>query len=207
MSLLKRIFGLAPQPGTQGPRDVVTVVSGLPRSGTSMAMKMLEAGGLQPLTDNLRTADNDNPKGYYEFERVKALDKGDTAWVPEAKGKVVKVISALLRYLPPDHHYKVIFMQRRLKENVASQKKMLVNRGEATDTVTDEELMVLLEKHLKTVYAWLNSQPNVDVLYVKYHEVVENPREQARVLNAFLGGILDEDKMAHVADEKLYRNR
>ena len=207
MSLLKRIFGLAPQPGTRGPRDMITVVSGLPRSGTSMAMKMLDAGGLEPLTDNLRTADNDNPKGYYEFERVKSLDKGDTAWVPEARGKVVKVISALLRYLPPDQHYKVIFMQRRLKENVASQKKMLVNRGEATDTVTDEELMVLLEKHLKTVYAWLNSQPNVDVLYLKYHEVVENPREQARIINAFLGGILDEDKMAHVADEKLYRNR
>src|SRR5687768_1736541 len=110
-------------------RDVITVVSGLPRSGTSMMMKMLEAGGLEPVVDHVRKPDEDNPKGYYEFERVKALEN-DREWLPEAKGKFVKVISMLLRHLPADHRFKVIFMQRNMPEVLASQKKMLVRRGE-----------------------------------------------------------------------------
>lgn len=185
----------------------IVVVSGLPRSGTSMMMKMLEAGGLEVLTDNVRTADEDNPKGYYEFERVKALDKGDTGWLPEAEGKVVKVISALLKHLPADHHYKVIFMIRKLDENLASQKKMLERRGEPTDLVSDEELRGLLEKHLEMVRGWLDSQPNINVVYPKYHEVVENPRGHAEQVNAFLGNRLDVDAMATVADRSLYRNK
>ncbi|NJN53987.1 MAG: sulfotransferase [Anaerolineae bacterium] len=120
MSFFKKLFK------TDQP---VIIVSGLPRSGTSMMMKMLEVGGIPPLTDQIRTADNDNPKGYYEFERVKQLDKGDTAWVADAQGKVVKVISQLLRYLPADQEYRVIFMRRNMDEILASQQKMLINRG------------------------------------------------------------------------------
>lgn len=188
-------------------RDYITIVSGLPRSGTSMMMKMLEAGGLEPLTDNVRTADEDNPKGYYEFERVKALDKGDTEWLPLAQGKVVKVISALLKYLPSEYQYKVIFMRRRLEENIESQKKMLINRGEDTDAVSDEELTALLEKHLRQIDAFLNSQANIDLLYVPYHEMVQDPQANIRMVNAFLDNSLDAGRMVEVVDAGLYRNR
>ncbi|MBL1217036.1 MAG: sulfotransferase family protein [Planctomycetes bacterium] len=192
--------------GSLDPGTIV-IVSGLPRSGTSMMMKMLEAGGLDPLIDNVRTADDDNPKGYYEFERVKALDKGDTEWLPMAQGKVVKVISALLKYLPSEYRYKVIFMRRRLEENIESQKKMLVNRGEDTEAVSDEELGALLEKHLRQIDTFLNSQPNIDLLYVPYHEMVQDPHANISMVNAFLGNALDAGKMTEVVDAKLYRNR
>lgn len=185
----------------------ITVVSGLPRSGTSMMMKMLEAGGMTILTDQQRGADVDNPKGYYEFERVKQLDKGDTAWLPEAQGKVVKVISALLGYLPAGYTYKVIFMNRQIEEVLASQKKMLERRGEPTDRVSDEELARLFDKHLEKVRAWLQEQPNVAVLDVDYNQMLADPRPWAPRINRFLGNILDEAAMLAVVDPQLYRNR
>lgn len=187
-------------------QDVVTIVSGLPRSGTSMMMKMLEAGGMQPLTDNIRTADEDNPKGYYEFERVKQVAT-DQAWLDDARGKVVKMISALLKPLPPAYHYKIIFMQRRMEEVLASQKKMLIRRGEQPDAVADQKMAALYEKHLRQIEAWLAEQPNMDVLYVTYHEIIARPREHAEQINRFLGGGLDVDQMVGVVDHMLYRSR
>jgi hypothetical protein len=185
----------------------VTVVSGLPRSGTSMMMKMLEAGGIPPMTDEIRTADTDNPKGYYEFERVKQLDKGDTAWVKDAQGKVVKVISALLKHLPADYHYRVIFMRRSMPEILASQKKMLVHRGESSSDVDDAKMTELFQKHLASVQEWLGSQPNVSVLYIHYSEMLADPLPQIDTINEFLGGNLDVEKMADIVDPNLYRNR
>lgn len=199
MSFLKKLFKPSPKP--------VTVVSGLPRSGTSMMMKMLEAGGIPPITDEIRAADKDNPKGYYEFERVKQLDKGDTAWVADAQGKTVKVISQLLRHLPADYTYKVVFMRRNMEEIVASQNKMLVNRGEDLDKVSDEEITGLFEKHLAQVMTWLDNQPNVEVLYIHYSEMLSNPQPQAELLNNFLGTHLDVQAMTAVIDPNLYRNR
>src|SRR5690554_4050220 len=137
--LLHKLFGSRIDQPQEQARPVI-VVSGLPRSGTSMMMKMLEAGGLRVFVDNLRTPDPDNPEGYYEYERVKQLDKGDTAWVGEAQGQVVKVISALLEHLPAEHRYQVIFMNRNIGEVLASQKKMLQRRGEATDKISDEAM-------------------------------------------------------------------
>lgn len=188
-------------------RKPVYIVSGLPRSGTSMMMKMLEAGGIAPLTDKIRAADEDNPKGYYEFERVKKLDKGDTAWVSDARGKSVKVISALLKYLPSEHHYKVIFMRRKTEEILASQKQMLIRRGEPTDRVSDEELTGYFKKHLQAVDSWLNSQENVDSFYISYNEVMENPAEAVAKINAFLDDTLDAQSMVAIADPKLYRQK
>lgn len=185
----------------------VVVVSGLPRSGTSMMMKVLEAGGLTPVTDELRSADEDNPKGYYELERVKQMDKGDTAWVADAQGKVVKVISALLEYLPPDYQYKVVFMRRNMDEILASQKKMLERRGEPTDRVSDEDLTRLFAKHLQKVETWMRAQPNFAVFYADYNDMLANPEPFVRQINQFLGGGLDEAKMATVVDPNLYRNR
>lgn len=191
----------------RAPSQPVIVVSGLPRSGTSMMMKMLEAGGLPILTDQVRAADEDNPKGYYEFERVKQLDKGDHAWLPEAQGKAVKVISALLEHLPPDYTYRVLFVERRMEEVLASQKKMLARRGEPTDRVSDEEMARLFAKHVQKVKLWLSAQPNFSVLYVDYNRMLADPWPYVRQINQFLGGRLDEARMVEVVDPALYRNR
>ncbi|MCA9917518.1 MAG: sulfotransferase domain-containing protein [Anaerolineales bacterium] len=197
--IFKKLFGSS--------KPVVTVVSGLPRSGTSMMMKMLEAGGIPPLTDKIRTADDDNPKGYYEFERVKQMDKGDTAWMADAEGKTVKVISQLLRYMPAEHEYKVIFMRRNMSEILASQKKMLINRGEDPDQASDEEISALFEKHLNSVMDWMAARPNVSVMYVHYSDMLANPMPQVALINEFLGGNMDVQAMAEVVDPNLYRNR
>jgi hypothetical protein len=188
-------------------QQIVTVVSGLPRSGTSMMMRMLDAGGISPLTDELREADKDNPKGYYEFERVKKLDEGDTDWVKEAQGKSVKVISALLKHLPSGYTYKIIFMRRKMEEILSSQRQMLIRRGEPTDSVSDEELTELFRKHLAQIQAWIDGQANVEVMYVSYNDVMENPIEQSQRINLFLGDRLDVESMVSVVDQALYRQR
>jgi hypothetical protein len=185
----------------------IVVVSGLPRSGTSMMMKMLNAGGIQPMTDELRKADVDNPKGYYEFERVKKLRAGDVEWLEEARGKVVKVISALLEYLPATYSYRVIFVQRNMQEVLASQKKMLAHRGEDATAGDDEAMAQMFESHLQKVYRWLEEQPSFSVLYVDYNQLLLDPEPWAQQINEFLSGALEVDRMAEVVDPKLYRNR
>jgi len=197
--IFKKLFG--------SKQEVVTVISGLPRSGTSMMMKMLEAGGIPPLTDKFRTADDDNPKGYYEFERVKQMDKGDTTWMADAEGKTVKVISQLLKHMPDGHAYKVIFMRRNMSEILASQKKMLVNRGEDPDQAPDEEISALFEGHLNSVMDWMAARPNVSVIYIHYSDMLANPVPQVAQINEFLGGTMDTQAMASVVDPNLYRNR
>jgi hypothetical protein len=171
-----------------------------------MMMKMLEAGGLEPITDNIRTADEDNPKGYYELEKVKEL-KNDASWVDEARGKVVKVISALLQDLPKDHRYKIVFMQRLMPEILASQKQMLVRRGQPTDRVPDEKMAAMFEKHLEKIYGWIAEQPNMEVLYVKYNEVLADPASAASAIAEFLGLPVDQAAMTSVVDAQLYRQR
>ena len=184
----------------------VTIVSGLPRSGTSMMMKILKAGGMKILTDEIRTADEDNPKGYYELERVKQLEH-DQAWLEDAGGKAVKIIAALLKHLPSDYTYRVVFMRRRLEEILASQKKMLVRRGEPTDTISDEKMAELFRQHLKRIETWLDERPSIKVLYVNYNEVIEKPVEHAQRINQFLGNTLNVENMAGVVDKALYRQR
>lgn len=186
--------------------DRITVVSGLPRSGTSMMMSMLVAGGLEPVIDNIRTADDDNPKGYFEFERVKQLEK-DRAWLPGAQGKVVKIISALLKHLPPDHSYNIVFMQRKMEEVLASQKQMLIRRGEPTDRINDDKMAELFRKHLKDVESWLAAQPICRVLYINYNGVLENPASHVTTLNDFLGNALSAEAMLSVVDKALHRQR
>ena len=187
--------------------EPIVIVSGLPRSGTSMMMKMLEAGGLTVMTDAIRQADIDNPKGYYEYERVKNLEKEtDKSYVREARGKVLKVISFLLKDLPEDNYYRVIFMRRHLDEVIASQNKMLDRRGE--DAIQDRETMAeAYRNHLAAVKILIRKRPNLEMLEFRYDEAVKNPKEAARSVNAFLGGALDERAMAAVIDGELYRNR
>jgi len=188
-------------------KDHIIIVSGLPRSGTSMMMKMLDAGGLPILTDNLREADANNPKGYYEFERVKELPNGDYGWIPEAGGKVVKIVTGLIMNLPSDARYKVIFMQRAMKEVLSSQKKMLGRLGREDDKVEDEKMKKIYQEHLKQVNAWIAKQPNIEVLYVNYNTMLDNPLESLQKVNEFLGGDLDVKVMAGVVDKELYRER
>ena len=185
----------------------IVLVSGLPRSGTSMAMKMLEAGGMEIIVDNIRTADEDNPKGYFEDERVKELaEMDDTTWLHAARGKVIKVVSSLLQYLPKDNSYKVVFMRRNLHEVLASQAKMLDRRGEE-NTSEDEDMLRMYESHLDKVKFQLRFRDWFDVLYLDFSEVVGDPETQAKRLNEFVGGHLDVEKMATQVDPNLYRNR
>ncbi len=189
-----------------GNNDVIVVVSGLPRSGTSMMMKMLEAGGIEPLSDNIRTSDDDNPKGYYEFERVKRL-KTDKEWIPLAKGKAVKVISMLLQELPSTNSYKVIFMHRHMEEILASQQQMLINRNKPADDKSQARMAALYRKHLRGIESWLEGQPNFDVLYLHYHEVLGNPQKYCAMINEFLGKGLDATRAGEIVDKKLYRQQ
>jgi Sulfotransferase domain len=187
-------------------QDTITIVSGLPRSGTSMMMKMLEAGGMPVLTDHLRTADVDNPRGYYEFERVKQIEH-DQAWLPDACGQAVKMVAALLKHLPAEYSYKVIFMRRNIVEVLASQRQMLVRRGEAPDAVPDARMAELFGKHVERIEAWLAGQPNMDVLHVHYSDVLADPEGEAERVNCFLDNTLDTERMAQVVDPDLYRQR
>jgi hypothetical protein len=185
----------------------VVVVSGLPRSGTSMLMKMLEAGGLQALTDGQRSADEDNPKGYYELERVKDLaQERDKSYLRNARGKVVKVISFLLKSLPADLNYRVIFVKRNLDEVLASQRKMLERRGETDDT-PEARMRELLEGEVWRAGYLLRHAAQFESIEVEYAELVARPEENARRIAAFLGGGLDAQAMASVVDPALYRNR
>ncbi len=171
-----------------------------------MMMKMLHAGGMEVLTDHIRAADEDNPEGYYEFERVKRIEN-DQAWLDDAQGKAVKMISALLKHLPPAFHYQVIFMQRSMGEVLASQKKMLIRRGEYSDKVSEGEMAAIFERHLAQVEAWLGEQPNMEVIYVRYDQVLQDSVAQADRVNQFLGGLLDAQAMSQVVDPALYRQR
>lgn len=201
ISFFKKLFG------GKNYGDPIYVISGLPRSGTSMAMKMLDAGGLGTVVDGERTADEDNPKGYFEDERVKRLhEMTDKTWVKEARGKVIKVISFLLKDLPDTNYYKVVFMRRNLDEVLASQNKMLDNRGEPNET-PDDRMKELYKTHVGQVENLLAARENYEVIYMDYTAILDKPLECAIKLNGFLDLDLDTDKMASVVDKNLYRNR
>ena len=185
----------------------VIVVSGLPRSGTSMMMKMLEAGGIPVWLDGVREADEQNPKGYYELERVKELDKGvDKAWVREGRGRAVKVISSLLEHLPATNNYQVVFMNRDIQEVLASQTKMLADRGEDRG-VADETLHKHYEKHLCRVKEFVSNEPWFSSIDVHYTDVLNDAHKVSAHLNRFLGRKLHLPRMREVVDGQLYRNR
>jgi len=187
--------------------EPIVIVSGLPRSGTSMVMKMLEAGGLTILTDGVRTADEDNPKGYYEVERVKSLAaEEDKGWLAGARGKGIKVISYLLRSLPATYNYRVVFIRREIEEVLASQRKMLARRGETEETAP-ERMRSLFEDDLWRARYQLQHRPEFETIELHYSAVLARPLEEARRLAAFLDGKLDAEAMAAAVDPQLYRNR
>jgi hypothetical protein len=185
---------------------MITIVSGLPRSGTSLMMQMLVAGGMVPLSDGKRQADEDNPRGYLEWERIKQLPQ-DPGCIVEAEGKVVKVISRLLVALPTGHEYKIIFVERPLPEVLASQDQMLRRRGAPTEGTDPAVMSAAFEKHLREVHAWLDGKPHVKALRVAYHDVLRDAKSVAEKLAKFLGVELNLEAMVRQVDESLYRNR
>lgn len=188
-------------------RGTVTIVSGLPRSGTSMMMQMLEAGGMEIFTDKERTADESNPKGYYEHEAVKAL-KRNQSFMLDAEGKVVKVIAQLLPNLRKDFRYQVIFMERDIMEVVRSQQKMLKRQGKRIkEDVLPMHLVNQFNDTLKKVEKWAENSPNVEIKYISHRDIIDAPFMQAMIVNDFLEGGLAVEKMAEMVDGSLYRER
>jgi len=185
---------------------MITIVSGLPRSGTSLMMQMLDAGGLPVLSDGERKADIDNPKGYLEWERIKQLPK-DPSLIAEAEGKVVKVISQLILSLPSGHEYRIVFMQRPLPEVLKSQDEMLRRRGSADSNADQSAIEEAFQRHLIEVNKWLAGKTNMRVARVHYHRVLREAKAVAEEIVAFLQVPLDIEAMVRQVDGSLYRNR
>ena len=189
-----------------GQPPFVAIVSGLPRSGTSMMMKMLESGGVPVMTDNLREADIDNLNGYYEF--LPALKvKNDSSWLKDANHKAVKMVYQLLYDLPDGFEYRVLMMRRAIDEVLASQKKMLQRLGKPTDTIPDEKMAELFRAGLSKFETWVAQKPNFRIIDVDYNKMVADPLPQIDAINKLLGGSLDTDAMVEVVSPELYRNR
>jgi Sulfotransferase domain len=158
------------------------------------------------VTDELRRADSDNPNGYFEFETVRQMAEGNVAWLENARGKAVKVISALLEHLPPNYSYKIIYLERDLKELLASQHKMLENRNEKP-TASDAEIELQIQQHMSAMKPWLVRQPNMEVLFVNYNALMKNPERFCEQISEFIEMPLDQNRMCAVPDQHLYRNR
>ncbi len=187
----------------------VVIVSGLPRSGTSLMMQAIHAGGMEVFVDEERPADENNKKGYYEHQLVKKIARNKT-WISDAVGKGVKVISHLVQHLPARYKYKIIFMERHLSEITRSQQKMLKRLGKET-TESNEKinapLYIKFGEHLRDIKSWLEDQPHIEVCYVNYNEMINNPAGEAARVNNFLGKTLNVDKMSAVVDMELYREK
>jgi hypothetical protein len=185
---------------------MITIVSGLPRSGTSLMMQMLVAGGMAALSDGERKADTDNPRGYLEWERIKQLPK-EPSLIAEAEGKVVKVISQLLLSLPDGHEYRVVFMQRPLPEVLKSQDEMLRRRGTSEGGGDTSAIEDAFQRHLIEVNRWLNGKSHVRTLRVHYHRTLREPKATAEAVAGFLEIPMDLEAMTREVDQSLYRNR
>lgn len=188
--------------------DEVVVVSGLPRSGTSMLMQMLAAGGLPLLVDDRRSADEDNPRGYFEYEPVKRLSQGND-WIHTARGKGVKIVAPLLRYVPLDERYRIILIDRDLDEVLASQQQMIERRGAATpeSALGRARLRDEFARQLAALRFRLIDWHGASVVRLDYAAAVQHPHATAEQVDAFLGGQLDVHAMAAAVDRELHRHR
>lgn len=173
-----------------------------------MMMSAIKAGGMPLVVDEIRQADDNNPKGYYEFERVKKLPKGDTGWLETAQGKAVKIISALLEYLPEEYNYRVIFMERDLGEILASQQRMMIRNGKDHNfSDEDNQLYQSFFDHLAVINRWLDGRKGIQTLYVSYNDILSDPIAQFQIVADFLDGKVDPAAMAKVVDPALYREK
>ena len=185
---------------------MITVVSGLPRSGTSLMMQMLEQGGMEVLTDEMRKADENNQRGYYEYEKVKSLAK-DPSWLGEAEGKAVKIIAQLLFFLPRNFEYRILFMERNMDEIIGSQSKMLQNLGQTGANLDPSVLIQAFQKQMDQAKAVITQAPNIEWMSVSYNDVLNDPKPIVKQVNAFLKDALSIEDMTSVVDDSLYRTR
>ena len=190
---------------TAVPNHQIVIGTGLPRSGTSMMMKMLEAGGVPALCDGQRAADRDNPNGYYEFEAVKKT-RQDSRWLQQAMGKAVKMVYSLLYDLPAGRQYKVIFMRRDLSEILASQNQMLKNMN-LSSRVDDARMATLFDAEITRFRKWIVTSKQIDFVEVPYNDIASGNLIPLKQINSHLGGRLNTAAMAAVVDSSLYRNR
>lgn len=183
-------------------KEQIVIVSGLPRSGTSLMMQMLDKGGLDSLVDQKRKADESNPKGYYEFEPVKSIHK-DNSWLDQAKDKSVKIVAPLLKHLDFKYRYKIIFMKRNLDEIIKSQQKMI---GKNPD-IFPVSLYNAFRKQLESIEIWKNKEPGVELIYIDYKDVLDHPNVAIDKIQSFLGIDLKKNEMEKCIDISLYRNK
>lgn len=184
----------------------ITIVSGLPRCGTSLAMQMLQAGGMSVLTDGVRQADEDNPQGYLELEAVKQT-ANDPSWLAGAEGKAVKMVYRLLYDLPASYTYRVLMMQREMSEVIASQQSMLQRQRRGGAALSEERMIQVFVKEMAACHQWILQQPHIAVLNVNYNELMASPAEQIGRMNEFLGGCLNTAAMGGCIEPALYRQR
>ena len=187
---------------THNMKGEIIIVSGLPRSGTSMMMKMLLSGGIEVYHDNLRKPDNNNPEGYFEHIAVKNLQK-DNSFLINADGKAIKIVSHLLYNLPDDYFYKIIYMRRNMTEVLKSQQIMLGK----DPSVISASVANAFTKEIEKVDVWANKEPNVDILYINYAEIISNAAKQAEIIQIFLNQKLDIPNMVKAVNPELYRNK
>lgn len=184
----------------------ILIVSGLPRSGTSLMMRLIAQAGVVPLVDDTRPADTDNLGGYFEYAPVKMMREGNLSWLPLAAGRVIKIVSYLLDSLPPNLTYRIVFMQRNLVEIVSSQNAMLARRNEIP-ALSDEALIQLYSRHLHQIHNWLAAQPNIQTITVDYNRLVSEPVACIRDLGTFLDLQMDPGELSGIIDPKQYRQR
>lgn len=187
-------------------KNKIIIVSGLPRSGTSLMMQILQAAGIPLLTDNSRPADKNNPKGYFEFEPVKRIER-DASWFAQAKGKAVKVISHLLMYLPPDFNYFVLFMNRDLDEIIASQNKMLFNLNKSLGRLPYDRLREKYAVHLNQIHHWLALQPNILFEDIYFPGLIRNPKNELTKVWCALKPDVPIERVLPVIQPDLYRTK
>lgn len=189
----------------------ILVVSGLPRSGTSMVMQMLGAGGAPLLADDLRPADADNPRGYFEYEPLKRI-RFNHDWVPQAEGKTFKLVSPLLEYLPTGLDYRVVLVERDLAEVVASQRAMLARTGRQGSKLSEAELIAAYERQQAVIGTVLATRRDFTVFHIEHRRILADPVGEVRRLAQFVSPIwpniqLDQPAMVAAVDPSLYRQR
>ncbi len=186
---------------------MIFIVSGLPRSGTSMMMHMLKAGGVKILEDKTREPDEHNPNGYYEYEFASKLPEGNVDWLEKAEGKAVKVLSFYIQHLPAKYEYKVIFMERNYDEIVKSQQKIALEEGKKPHKKEIKMMIDYFRSHVKQIKEWIRLRPNFIILSLSYNEIVNDPDQFLSTIGEFLELELNEEKMSKVVDKKLYNQR
>jgi len=184
----------------------IVLVTGLPRSGTSLMMQLLAAAGFPILKDDIRAADTHNPRGYFEYTPVKRLHL-DNSWLPTAAGKAVKVVSPLLGFLPTNLAYRAILVERSLTEVVDSQAEMLrCSRKELT--LPPGRLKQALKEQQEVALARFSQNPQASLLRVCFRDVFDRPEKVMTEIFKFVGYPMPRlESLVDVVDSRLYRNR